>query len=643
MSHPVPHPDRAPERLRDLLPGAEWAAAAPRPGAWRPLPTASDRAFWDAAPAAARRALAVSVDAAPARPWTVLPATGFLAYRRTGDRQTFEQVYFARRTRLAAAAVAAALHGPRPDLLDEVVDGVWLLCDEAGWCLPAHEQSGDAHGPLPDPGRPTLDLFTAETGGLLAWLDVLLGDALDTHAPLVGERLRRTVRERVVAPFLDRDDWWWLGLHGESLNNWTTWIVSHVLPCAYVCATDTATTAAVTERAVGVLDRYLDCCPPDGACDEGIAYWRRSAASLFESLETLSGACAPALGGTAPDVFALPLVRALARYPLAAHIAGDRYVNFADGPARQPATDAALLHRYGRRTGDADLQRHAAAMRAGGDLLRFDRSPDMSLHRVLAELADSHWHAATADGFPLPAHTVLPGVQVVTARQRAGSTDGFHLAAKGGHNGEPHNHNDVGTFIAALDGTPLLVDAGVETYSRATFGPERYTIWTMRSSWHNAPEIDGHEQRPGREHAARDVEVYADEHTAGLSLELAATWDDAVPVRSWRRAVRLDRRTERITVDDSWDLERPAREVVLNLMTPHTVTEVPGGLLIGDGPARARLDFGGTAFTVGLVERLLEDARMTLSWGPVLRRIRLTHPRPGSAGSVRLTLSRHSG
>lgn len=640
MTRPAPHPDHVPDRLRELLTGAEWAAAAPAPGSWRPLPPATDRPFWESAPAAARKALATAVDAALARPWTVLPATGFLAYKRTGDRETFEQVYFARRTRLAAAAVAAALHGPTPDLLDEVIDGVWLLCDEAGWCLPAHEQQGDDHGPLPDPDRPTLDLFAAETGGLLAWLDVLLGDALDIHAPLVRERLRRTVRERVVAPFLARDDWWWLGLHGEFLNNWTTWIISHVLPCAYACATDAGTTAAVTERAVGVLDRYLDCCPYDGACDEGIAYWRRSAASLFESLETLSGACAPALGDAAPDVYALPLVRALARYPLATHIAGDRYVNFADGPARQPATDAGLLHRYGRRVDDPDLRRHAAAMREGADLFRFDRSPDMSLHRVLAELADPHWHTAVSDGFPLPADTVLTGVQVVTARQWAGTTDGFHLAVKGGHNGEPHNHNDVGTFTAALDGVPLLVDAGVETYSRATFSDERYSIWTMRSSWHNAPEIDGHEQQPGKEYAARDVEMFADEDGAGLALDLAGTWHEAVRVRGWRRAVRLDRGTERIVVDDSWELARPARDVVLNLMTPQPVTEVPGGLLLGEGPARARLDFGGTAFTVSLAERPLEDPRMTLSWGPVLRRIRLTHPDPGSAGSVRLTLSR---
>ncbi|MFE5258621.1 hypothetical protein [Streptomyces coelicoflavus] len=90
-------------------------------------------------------------------------------------------------------------------------------------------------------------------------------------------------------------------------------------------------------------------------------------------------------------------------------------------------------------------------------------------------------------------------------------------------------------------------------------------------------------------------------------------------------------------------MERPAGEVVLNLMTPQPVVDVPGGLILGTDPVRARLDFGGTPFTVAVEERDLDDARMTLSWGHVLRRVRLTHPAPGSAGSVRLTLSRYSG
>ena len=51
---------------------------------------------------------------------------------------------------------------------------------------------------------------------------------------------------------------------------------------------------------------------------------------------------------------------------------------------------------------------------------------------------------------------------------------GLTLAAKGGHNGESHNHNDVGSFIVAVDGVPAVADAGRPTYTAQTFGPDRY-------------------------------------------------------------------------------------------------------------------------------------------------------------------------
>ncbi|HTX26243.1 MAG TPA: heparinase II/III family protein [Streptosporangiaceae bacterium] len=98
-----------------------------------------------------------------------------------------------------------------------------------------------------------------------------------------------------------------------------------------------------------------------------------------------------------------------------------------------------------------------------------------------------------------------------------GQRDGLFLAAKAAHNGEGHNHNDVGPFIVALDGRPVLIDVGVGLYTRQTFGPDRYEIWTMQSSWHDVPEVDGAAQESGREHAARRVQ--------GL---LAAVWGTCV-------------------------------------------------------------------------------------------------------------------
>ena len=52
------------------------------------------------------------------------------------------------------------------------------------------------------------------------------------------------------------------------------------------------------------------------------------------------------------------------------------------------------------------------------------------------------------------------GIQVMAAREKGGSPEGLYLAAKGGHNAESHNHNDVGSCIMFVDGLPGIIDVG---------------------------------------------------------------------------------------------------------------------------------------------------------------------------------------
>ena len=67
----------------------------------------------------------------------------------------------------------------------------------------------------------------------------------------------------------------------------------------------------------------------------------------------------------------------------------------------------------------------------------------------------------------------------------------YCLAVKGGGNNDSHNHNDTGSFTVYKDGQPLFIDIGVESYTRKTFSPQRYEIWTMQSQFHNLPTFLG--------------------------------------------------------------------------------------------------------------------------------------------------------
>ncbi|MCC6801718.1 MAG: heparinase II/III family protein, partial [Anaerolineae bacterium] len=207
---------------------------------------------------------------------------------------------------------------------------------------------------------------------------------------------------------------------------------------------------------------------------------------------------------------------------------------------------------------------------------------------------------------------------------------GFYVAAKGGHNNESHNHNDIGEFVVYRHGRPLLIDAGVETYSRKTFSPQRYEIWTMQSAYHNLPSIDGVQQAPGESFAARDVTYTANDGCAELALDIAGAYPPEAGVKRWTRTIRLERGRV-VTVADVYELDHTPRSLMLSLLTASEVAldeagiirlsaaDLPDGRVSGTGVVR--YDAGRFAATVEPIP--ITDSRMSRVWGDRVYRILL--------------------
>lgn len=621
--------------IADCFSPERLAAGLGHARSWRPHPAVQDRAAWNAINRSTRDHLLGQAARILADPWPVLTASAYRRFFEDGDRQSFERPYFERRRRLGAAVLAAALAGPTTERLSEIVDGIWLLCEETSWCLPAHDlfaRKGKTH--LPDPARPCLDLFAAETAALLAYIDLLIGDLLE---PVVRGRLRDQVKARVLDPYRNDDHWWWLGLGKNDLNNWTPWIHSNLLVASLLLDEGREDILAVFSRAVGALDRYLDGVPDDGGCDEGIGYWWRAGGSLFECLEILSSACGDDFG-----VFRSRKIQAIARYPLVAHIFGEWHVNFADGLPKPGTAESHVLYRFGRKVGDQEVAEHARALRgAQGEAAGPITMSHGSIARLLAAIFDADWVVSPPCSFPLPSQAWLPVTGVLTARQQGGSPDGLFLAAKAGHNGESHNHNDVGTFIVAAEGRPLLIDVGVGVYTRQTFGPDRYGIWTMQSSWHSVPEIDGFAQAPGREYTARRVQGLLSASDAELSMDLAGAYPAEAGIRSWHRAIRLDRNgtdTGKILLDDAWDIDHAPKRIVVHLISAREPRALGAGRLVlaADDCYDLAIDYSQGDFEAEIEERLIDDPRLARNWGRQIYRIALVATRPTSQGALHL-------
>jgi hypothetical protein len=366
----------------------------------------------------------------------------------------------------------------------------------------------------------------------------------------------------------------------------------------------------------------------------GPSYWGRAGASLFDNLELFDSATRGRL-----NFFGLPLVGEIGRYIYRVHIAGDYFVNFADAPAKV-SIDGDLVFRYGKRIGDAEMQAMGAFAAARGV-----PGEGSSMMRQLAALFDMRALRAAPSVAPLGRDAWFPGIQVMTARAKAGSTEGLYLAAQGGHNAESHNHNDVGNFIVYANGDPLLIDVGLETYSAKTFSAHRYEIWTMQSAYHNLPAIDGVMQAAGREFAAHSAEYKTSDAAAELSLNIERAYPAEAHIREWRRTLRLDRRNPHLEVVDRYKLDRPARKIELTLMTPCRVTPTAAGEMTLSG---GLLKSGSVRLLHNAVlqpeidEIPITDANLLRVWGSKIYRIRLVAAEPPLEGSYQVRVIQRS-
>ncbi|RME64578.1 MAG: heparinase, partial [Caldilineae bacterium] len=580
--------------------------------AYHPHPTIEDRTAWEGLPPSVRQAHLVKAEQHLGYDYPSLPATLFLQYARIGNRTNYEKPHFLRRGVLETLVTAECMEG-KGRFLDDIVNGVWAICEETYWGVPAHIRVQRAGNTLPDVTEPTVDLFAAETSNLLAWVYYLLGERLDTVSPLVRERIAYEIDRRILTPLLERNDFHWMGFRLRAdqrrVNNWNPWICSNWLATTLIMEADETRRVQMVDKILESLDHFIDPYPEDGGCDEGPSYWGRAGASLFDNLDLLHRASDGQI-----DVYDEPKVQEIGRFVYRAHIADDYYINFADAPALV-YPDGMLVYAYGQRIHDPAMMQHGLwlidrqHLRVGGYSGASYRRP-VNFQRLLRGLFLLNELPEASPGPPQLRDVWLPVIQVMAARDQAGTSAGFFVAAKGGHNNESHNHNDVGNVIVYLDGKPLLVDAGVETYTAKTFSPERYTIWTMQSGYHTLlPTVDGVMQAPGFAFHAEDVQYAADDAGVQFSLDIAAAYPPEAKIDRWTRTVRYER-GEGVEIRDAYALTEPAQEIVVSVVTPCGVNlQDPGvvrleerAILDGRVSAAGRLFYDPDVFTAALEE-----------------------------------------
>lgn len=586
---------------------------------WTPFPKINDRAGWGKANEPAMQAIVKQANTYINYKWPSIPATSSLLIERTGDRSEYQSVSYEKREVLGTLLLAE-IYEDKGRYIDQIVNGVWNICEESFWGAPAHLPHNKEYNGLMDVSKPFVELFSAETATFLAWVDYFLGEKLDAVSPQIRKRIYYETNNRIFQPLMTKQHGWMAAnANGRPPNNWNPWICSNWLNAALLLERDDTKRAEMIAKLLTVLDAFVNPYPADGGCDEGPGYWGAAAASLYDNVSMLNLATNNAFSYVYND----EKIKNMARFIYRAQISPAYFLNFADADP-QPGMAATMIYRFGKDIHDTSMMQFGAYYRKPAD----GRASRSHFFRTLFSLFMQDEFQQAPTGLPLPADVWFPGIQVMVARDKQASTDGLFVAAQGGHNNESHNHNDVGNYIVYYNGFPVLIDVGRGTYTRKTFSDKRYDIWNNCSDYHNTPTINGANQLPGAAFKATNVVYEKGKTFAQLSLNIAGAYSEKAEAGSWQRSIRLNR-GKNVTVKDVVSLKK-ADHITEHMMTCYPAEiKKPGELVIHYQPKNGTAKDFIIQYNAGRMQptiekiplKAMEDKGIMDKWGDNIYRI----------------------
>ena len=484
--------------------------------------------------------------------WPIITATSFMEFKRSGDRQGMEKIHFERR-RTLATFVFAELCENLGRFLPQIVNGIYAICEETFWGVSAHWHPEGNIKNLQDPREPYIDLFAAQTAENLAMAYHLLNKPLSEYCPEILDRIEYEIERRIKIPYLTHEDFWWIG-YVRRTNNWNPWILSNLLTVFLVCEKDEDARAKAIFKMIKEVQNYYESLPEDGGCDEGPAYWGRAGASLFEFIYELKLST-----GGAIDFFDDEKMRGVCAYMKKVHIKNASFVCVADGSPAPKFTLSPFIYAFGRETSQSDLEALGIEVynSAGEDAKNVVFAQAEEYRRRLW-IYDWKTEMERRENVGV----IHPRLELMQALEFACMRSGdWFLSAKGGHNKESHNHNDVGSFSLYFDGNPVIVDLGINTYTRQTFSSERYTIPWVRSLTHSVPEINGVEQSPGREYAASEFSA----NEENITVSFAGAYPAEAGISSLVRVYDLT--DDGLTFTDTFEFSTDKKQISESIVT----------------------------------------------------------------------------
>ncbi|MCX7708430.1 MAG: heparinase II/III-family protein [Clostridia bacterium] len=530
----------------------------------------------------------------------VLPFSLHKLYAETGNRIAFEKVYFERRGRLNALALLSIVSGEKK-YLDSLEDILWAICDEYTWCLPAHlpeqgihfidhvnnlsKSDGKIQGNFRE-HKAYIDLFSAETGFSLAEILYLLEDKL---APMVVLRARKEIRERLLEPYCALNSmFWW----ETCTMNWSAVCAGSIGAAAIYLIQDDLILASILNRVINAMECFLAGFGMDGACTEGLSYWIYGFGFFTYFAALLKQRTAGKL-----DMMENDKVRQIALFQQKCYLSENKVISFSDGFTTS-RFQLGLTHYLKERFPEVGIpdNRFKAGVR------------DDHCHRWAHFIRDFVWsNPEYAESKLAEEAYFLEDAQWFISR-KVQDQEIICFAAKGGHNEEPHNHNDIGNFILHVNGETLLTDTGAGEYTRQYFGSERYSFFCNGSQGHSVPIIDGCFQSEESEHAAKVLNVQIGAETDIFSLDITKAYA-LRNLKSLQRAFSFYKTSEvKLVLRDEFQFEEKPASIIERFVSFHEPVSTGDGVVsMSGGSGRVDIVFDQERMECSIKKNVFKD------------------------------------
>ena len=438
---------------------------------------------------------------------------------------------------LQSSCLLALIYPDTEEYYNNLIKSIWAYLDDYTWA-PLGHYTEHYYGVTPkDFDFGLIDIFAASASFALAEIKNLFQDRFPK---LLTDRITYEIRRRTIEPFLSRKYFW-----ETHDNNWTavcTGAVGGVLiyeaPEIY---------RQCKERLHKAMEHYLASYKEDGMCVEGVGYWAFGF-GFFSSYALLERE----ITNGEVDWFSRPKVKEIAKFLQKTFLQRDIVVTYGDCSVTQnyqTGLPALLRAVYGD-----EIERLPKSLGVVG---KNNTHFNFLLRAVLYHNEDNFSDSVSDD-----VTYTAPGSCYIIKR-----TKGFGFSAKGGNNGESHNHIDVGNFIIARNNKQIICDAGAGPYEDGYHTDRRYTFFHPSALSHNIPVLDGISEDGIRRD---DVIVHYDAEKSCAYMDIKEGYPADFINKAERKFYFED---EKITLVDSFDFTKKVQvtEHFVSLIEPKAV------------------------------------------------------------------------